>query len=233
MKTEFRHEYKYLCSREQTAVLESRLQKLLRPDPHARDGRYQIRSLYFNTPDNDCFYENENGTDPRAKYRMRIYNCKASPITLERKLKCRGMTHKDAGPLTMEQAEALLAGKIPALTAGMDPMLRRMLTDMRLKAMRPTVIVQYERTPFIYGAGNVRITLDGQIESSRAFARFFRREIPLRPVLPEGRAVLEVKWDQFLPSYIYDSLQLEGMEWTSFSKYYVCRKYNVNGGAKA
>lgn len=234
MKAEFRHEYKYICNRDQLILERKRLEPLMRPDPHAGPkGSYLIRSLYFDTPDNACYYENEDGVDPRAKYRMRIYNCLDSPITLERKAKCRGMTHKDACILTRQQAQRLMAGFIPPLEAGMNPLLRKMLTDMRLHLMRPAVIVQYERVPFIHPIGNVRITLDQDIASSQAFDRFFSPDIPLRQVLPDQQDILEVKWDQFLPSYIYDQLQLEGLQWTSFSKYYLCRRYNTHGGAKS
>lgn len=233
MQTEFRHEYKYLCTGDQLTIQRRRLEPLLQLDSHAQGGSYLIRSLYFDTPDNACFYENEDGVDPRSKYRLRIYDCREKPATLERKLKCRGMTHKDAAPLTREQADLLLSGRIPPPEEGMSPLLTRMLTDMRLRLMRPAVIVQYERIPFVYPAGNVRITLDCNLASSQAFGRFFSPDIPLRRVLPAGQGILEVKWDQFLPSYIYSSLQLEGMQWISFSKYYLCRKYNIHGGAKS
>lgn len=234
MKADFRHEYKYLCSYDQLVLERKRLEPLLRPDPHAgAAGSYQIRSLYFDTPDDTCYYENEDGVDPRSKYRMRIYNCSGGLIHLERKSKCRAMTHKDACRITKEQALALIAGKIPPVAGEGSQLLRKMLTEMRLRVMRPAVIVQYERVPFVHPMGNVRITLDQQIASSQAIDRFFSPDLPLRRVLPGQQGILEVKWDQFLPSYIYEHLQLEGLQWTSFSKYYLCRRFNTHGGTKS
>ncbi len=231
MGTEYRHEYKYLCSALQLKVQEKRLETLLRADRHAGvHGTYLIRSVYFDTPDNACYYENENGVDPRSKYRIRIYNCSDARITLERKVKCRSMTHKDACPLTRAQCEEMLSGKIPALTPDMSPELTRMLTDMRLRGMRPAVIVQYERKPFVHPVGNVRVTLDMRISSSQSFDRFFDPDMPARQILANGQGVLEVKWDQLLPSYIKNQLQVENLQWTAFSKYYLCRKYNNHGG---
>ena len=174
--------------------------------------------------------ENENGTDPRAKYRLRIYNASDRRISLERKAKLRGMTHKDAALVSRADAEALLHGQIPFPRPEHSPILRRMLTDMRLRVLRPKVIVQYSRTPFVLDTGNVRITLDEQLASSRAIDRFFERSLPFRPVLPAGQGLLEVKWDELLPSWVSASLQLEGLQWTSFSKYYLCRIYNTMGG---
>lgn len=227
----FRHEYKYLCSPAQLLVERTRLESLLRPDPHAGpDGRYEIRSVYFDDPDDTCLQEKESGSDLRAKYRLRIYNVSDRRISLERKAKVRGMTHKDAALVSRDTAEALLEGRIPFPRQADSPMLRRMLADMRLRALLPKVIVQYVRTPFVLDVGNVRITLDEHIASSQAIDRFFGGELPLRQILPSGQGILEVKWDELLPSWIYRSLQLDGLQWTSFSKYYLCRTYNTMGG---
>ena len=229
--TEFRHEYKYLCSGDQLLIEETRLRSLLRPDPHAgADGRYSIRSVYFDDPEDGCMRENEDGTDPRAKYRLRIYNGSDARISLERKAKRRGMTHKDAVLISRAAAEALLDGRIPFPGPADPPLLRRMLADMQLRVLRPRVTVQYVRTPFVHELGNVRVTLDEHIVSSQATDRFFENEVPLRPILPTGQGILEVKWDELFPSWLYQSLQLEGLQWTNFSKYYLCRKYNTMGG---
>lgn len=101
----------------QKAVLKLRAQGVLERDAHAgADGAYLIRSLYFDSPDDACFYENENGDDPREKYRIRFYNCDASRISLECKAKRRGMTRKTACPITRGQCERFMAGEIPSLT---------------------------------------------------------------------------------------------------------------------
>lgn len=229
----FRHEYKYLCTCDQLLVERRRLEALLKPDPHAGpDGSYLVRSAYFDDPWDTCLQENADGNDPRAKYRLRIYNGSDRRISLERKTKLRGMTHKDAELVDRGTAEQLLCGRIPFPGPADSPMLRRMLADMRLRCLQPKVLVQYRRTPFILEAGNVRITLDEQISSAQAIDRFFSSEIPLREVLPSQMGVLEVKWDALLPSYVYQALQLEGLQWSGFSKYPLCRNYNTMGGVR-
>ena len=66
-------------------------------DPHTnKERKYNIRSLYFDDYYNSCFYENENGTDPREKLRIRIYNCSSERITLECKRKEHGKTLKSS-----------------------------------------------------------------------------------------------------------------------------------------
>lgn len=228
----FRNEYKYLCTGDQLTVERSRLSSLLRPDPYAgKGGSYVVRSVCFDDPEDSCLLENEAGSDPRAKYRLRIYNGSDRRILLERKAKVRGLTHKDAIVLDRGDAESLLLGRIPFPRPEDNPLYRRMLVDMQLRVLRPKVIIQYVRTPFVLHAGDVRVTLDENIVSSGAVERFFGTDIPVRPVLPSGQGVLEVKWEALLPSWLYRSLQLEDLHWTAFSKYYLCRKFNTTGGA--
>ena len=93
--------------------------------------------------------------------------------------------------------------------------------------MKPKVIVEYDRVPYVYRLGNVRITLDKNISSSSRIEDFLEKEIPKRPVMPAGWHVLEVKFDEFLPDYIKSTLQLDSLKQTAFSKFYLCRKFNV------
>lgn len=231
--TEYRHEYKYQIDAMQKAVLRLRAQGILERDVHAgEDGEYLIRSLYFDTREDRFYYENEDGVDPREKYRIRIYNCDSGRITLECKAKARGMTKKTACPITKDQCERFMEGVIPEPEERISARQAVMFGRMRLLNLRPVVIVQYTRAPFVGEAGNVRVTFDDAISSSNAIGDFFREDIPLRSVLPAGGSILEVKWDELLPSFIRGQLELDSLQWTAFSKYYLCRKYNCYGGVR-
>lgn len=221
----FRHELKYLISNAETAMLKARLPGLMPLDAHAGNGGYRIRSLYFDDYDDRCLLENENGTDPREKYRIRIYNHSVSRITLECKRKERGMTHKSSCPLTLEQTEELMAGRPLSNVGQLPPLLRKFTAEMLIYRLRPVVIVEYDRIPYVYRDGNVRITLDTNISSSRDGMGFLDAEIPRRPVMPLGLQLLEVKYDAYLPDFIYQSLQLSGLRQTAYSKYAICRRY--------
>lgn len=209
--------------------MESRAEAILQRDRHTSQsgpyaGIYNIRSLYFDDARNTCYYENENGTDPREKFRIRIYNHSDSRITLELKRKQHGKCLKSSCPLTREQCQVLITGG--CLPEGNDypPLLQKLLLQIRTRGLRPVVIVEYDRTPFIYPAGNVRVTLDRNISASTQCRDFLRDTIPLRPILPAGQHILEVKWDELLPDFIARSLSLDKLQWTSFSKFYLCRK---------
>ena len=229
MKTErnrFRHEYKYIISALEISEVKNRLNHLIPADNHAGfDGIYSIRSLYFDDYDDRCLRENEDGTDPREKFRIRIYNHSDERINLECKRKERGKTHKTSCRLTREQTEALMQGKILPDIASQPPLLQKLTMLMLTRRMRPVVIVEYDRFPYVYKNGNVRITLDTNIRSSSAVEQFLEAQIPTRPVLGVGHQLLEVKYDEYLPDFIYRSLQLHSLRQTAFSKYYICRKY--------
>ena len=222
----YRHELKYQVTDAELQMLKMRIRHLLPLDSHvAKTGSYLIRSLYFDDYDNRCMKENENGTDPREKFRIRIYNGSGSKITLECKRKERGKTHKTACPLTLEQTKLLMAGKPLPDIGQQPPLLRKLTFQMITRRLRPVVIVDYERIPYVYKNGNVRITLDTNIASSSAVETFLEPRISGRPVLPAGQQLLEVKYDEYLPDFIYRSLMLPNLRQTAFSKYYICRKY--------
>ncbi len=224
--SKYRHELKYQISDAQVQMLKNRINHLVPADSHAgENGVYTIRSLYFDDYDNRCLRENEDGTDPREKFRIRIYNHSDERITLECKRKERGKTHKTACPLTREQTVLLMQGKILPDIAAQPPLLQKLTMLMMTRRMRPVVIVEYDRIPYVYKNGNVRITLDTNIVSSCAVEKFLEERIPARPVLAAGQQLLEVKYDEYLPDFIYRSLQLHSLRQTAFSKYYICRKY--------
>lgn len=221
----FRHELKYPISAAQVEMLKSRLNGILSLDAHAEGGSYRIRSLYFDDYDDRCFYENENGVDPREKFRIRIYNGSTERISLECKRKERGKTLKTACPLTLEQTMLLMEGVPLENISEQPPLLQKLTARMLTTRMRPVVIVEYDRVPYVYRLGNVRITLDTNISSCSDVKRFLEPDIPRRPVMPMGQQLLEVKYDAFLPDHLYRSLSLSNLSQTAFSKYYLARKY--------
>ena len=224
----YRHELKYVVSGGELELLKNRINHLLLPDIHSdAGGMYSIRSLYFDDYNNRCFYENENGTDPREKFRIRIYNHSTERIMLECKRKEHGKTLKSSCKLTLEQTKALMSGATLPDIAGQSPLLRKLTLQMLTQRLHPVVIVEYDRIPYVYKDGNVRVTMDMNISSSRAVQSFLDDTIPKRPIMPLGQQILEVKYDEFLPDFIYRNLQLNNLKQTAFSKYYLCRKYSL------
>ena len=80
---------------------------------------------------------------------------------------------------------------------------------------------------FVYDFGNVRITFDRNIGSTSELDSFFDENLMLRPVLPSGKHILEVKYDELLPDFLYNVMNLGSLQRTAFSKYYLCRKFTI------
>lgn len=226
----YRHEYKYVSPEIILATLEKRARAVLAPDPHAgKNGGYSIRSIYFDDIYNTCYHENENGTDPREKFRIRIYNCSAERISLELKQKENSKTLKLCCPISKEDCEIIMDGKIPRIQAESPYLMKKLVSKMQYSGLKPVCIVAYERVPYIYKIGNVRVTFDRNIRSSSDIQGFFNRTTAFRPVLEKNVNMMEVKFDELIPDYISSILQTGMLRQTSFSKYYLCRKYNLHG----
>lgn len=225
----YRHELKYMCSASQLAIIRNRLKNILSIDKHAENGQYSIRSVYFDNYENRCYYENENGTDPREKFRIRIYNASANRISLECKRKERGKTYKTACIISREKFDSIMNGGLISHINENNELLRKFTVLMKTQMFKPVVIVEYDRTPYVYHDGNVRITLDMNIRSSNDFKSFFESDLATREILPKGQHLLEVKYDQFIPDFIKEALQIGDLQRSTFSKYYLCRKFSLGG----
>lgn len=222
--TEYRNEWKYICTEIDLEILRRRIAPLMPLDKNQKgQSCYNIRSLYFDDEADSCFYANTEGLDHRKKFRIRIYNRSSQRIRLEIKHKVHGLTRKESCALTEEQCRTLMRGELLPIR-GEDPKpLRDLCLAMRTKRMRPVEIVEYERTAYVYPVGNVRVTFDRNIAGSKFVEKFLDEDLPLLPVLPVGQHVLEVKHDELLPSFLASAIDTGRLEQTAFSKYYLCR----------
>lgn len=220
---EFRHEYKHEISRMDMLVLRQRLRAVAQIDPHAPGGRYQIRSLYFDTPSDRALREKLDGVSRREKFRIRYYNGDLSLIHLEKKSKLAGLCSKQIAALSASEAQAIVDGKLNWMPGSGRPLVQELYGKMRTQLLGPRTIVDYTREPFVYPPGNVRITLDYEIRTGLCCTDFLKPCI----TIPAGGApvILEVKWDTFLPGVIRNAIQLSGCRTQAFSKYAQCRIY--------
>lgn len=226
----WRNEIKYVCSNEELIQIESSISHICRLDSHAdENGMYRVRSLYFDDYQDTCFWENENGVAPRKKYRIRIYNENVDQIFMECKHKKRDMTKKDFCRITETECADLMQGKYWIFGNRQEPLLKYFSAEMALRAFRPKVIVQYERTAYIYHIGNVRITFDRNIAMCDMNKDFLKQRLAMRPVMPADYHIMEVKYNGLIPDFIYNALQVSDLRQTNYSKYYISRKMQYVG----
>lgn len=218
MQDGFRIEKKYIISLDTALVLRARIAPLMRMDAQAKSGAYQIRSLYFDTPDADAFREKMDGEADRCKYRLRFYNGNLGLIRLEKKEKIGDMTQKTQAIVSESVARAMQQGDYAALAKAEDPLCRTFYAEAKSQRLLPVAVVDYRRVPYTYRFDNVRITMDTQVYTGTP-GTFFSLMRPPFPVLENGAVILEVKTDDRIPAQISRVLETVPRQQQSFSKY--------------
>ena len=222
---QFRHEVKHEISNHDMLILRQRLRAVMQPDSHAVNGRYEIRSLYFDNLEDKALREKLDGVKIREKYRIRLYNHNHSMISLERKFKHGSLGYKTSASLTKEQAQAIADGDVEWMSRSNDEVILGFYTRIRNEGLKAKVIVDYIREPFIFAPGNVRVTLDYNIRTSMSCTDFLNPDCITVPI-KDSPCILEVKWDNYLPDVIRDAVQLDGRCSAAFSKYAASRMYD-------
>ena len=220
----YRHEWKHELNYLDLLSIRQRLQAVMEPDEHAVDGKYHIRSLYFDNLSDKALREKLDGVNRREKFRIRYYNRDPSVIHLEKKSKLSGLGTKFSASLTAEEAQKIVDHDIDWMLASELPLVQELYCKMRCQGIRPKTIVDYTREPFIYAPGNVRVTFDYDIRTGLSCTDFLN---PDCITVPAGDApiLMEVKWDEYLPDIIRDAVQTPGRHAAAFSKYAQCRIY--------
>lgn len=220
----YRHEWKHEINISDMFAIRQRLQAVAYTDAHAVNGSYEIRSLYFDNLSDKALREKLDGVNKREKFRIRYYNGDTSLIHLEKKSKIGELGTKDSSVLTKEDAQAIVDGNYVWMAQANDPLIKELHYKITTQQLRPKTIVDYTREPYIFSAGNIRITLDYNIRTGLLCTDFLNPECI---TIPAGDApiILEVKWDAYLPDIIRDAIQLGSRHTCAFSKYAACRIY--------
>ena len=221
---EYRHEIKHFINRTDALAIKTNLRAVASLDSHAGpDGTYRIRSLYFDDLNNTALWEKLDGVNERRKFRIRYYNENLDFIKLECKMKRDSVGCKLAETLTQDELRRIMRGDIAWMATSGRPLLVTLYVEMKAKGLRPRCVVEYMRMPFVYGPGNVRVTIDWNIRTGPPdqFMDPFGLTLPV-----EGDPMLlEVKWDEYLPTVIRRATALKSRGPTAFSKYAACRIY--------
>ncbi len=222
---QLRHEVKHEIANTDLLLLRQRLRAVMQYDSHAENGIYTIRSLYFDNVDDKALRDKTDGVRIREKYRLRLYNFDRNFIKLERKFKTGSLGYKQSVSVTAQQAQAIADGDIEWMKKQEDELFRQFYFGLRQDGLQAKVIVDYDREPFVFPAGNVRVTLDYNIRTGMKCTDFLNPDCLTVP-LANDPAILEVKWDQFLPDVVRNAVQLDSRRNGAFSKYAACRMYD-------
>lgn len=221
---DYRHEVKHVITAGDAAAIRTNLSAVAHLDPHAKEkGYYRIRSLYFDDPMDTALHEKLDGVNERRKFRIRYYNDDLGYIMLECKMKRDGVGCKPQERLTLEETEKILRGETGWMVRSGRPLLAALYVEMKTRRLAPKTVVEYKRVPFIYGPGNVRVTIDWAIRTGQP--KDFLHPDGLTLPIEDDVMLLEVKWDEYLPGVIRKAAALKSRTPSAFSKYAACRVY--------
>ncbi len=232
LRNQFRHEYKYLISPYEYYILRSRLVPIMYKDPHANSKNgYHIRSLYFDDVYDSALNEKGAGIYQREKFRIRVYDKSDEIIKLERKGKYGNHIFKESSPLTLKEYYSILNGRPGFLLQSGDPLKKLFYAKIKTDLLKPVVIVDYYRDPFIYPVSDVRVTFDKKISTVDGSLDIFDFDSHIEiPSEVYKNVVMEVKFNNILPDVVRDMLHVATSS-QAVSKYVLCRlaleKYNL------
>lgn len=223
----FRHELKYEIGYAEYLSMRSRLRAIMKSDCHTgEEGVYYVHSVYFDNYQDKNLAEKINGYPYREKFRIRYYNDDLSFITLEKKIKKNNLCRKVSASITKEEYRKLMTGEKEWMRNHEEPLVQELYAKMKYQSLRPRVMVSYKREPYVYAAGNVRITFDSEIRSSLFENDFTSMLSPGIPATDRpGTMLVEVKYDGFIPDVIWKSIQCGTLRQEAFSKYGICRRF--------
>jgi len=224
-KTKYRHELKYFINFHEYTYLKSRLESSLSLDKNALESKeYHIRSLYFDDMYQSAEKEKESGDENRKKYRIRIYNLEDKLIRLEKKIKNGSMTQKISKTISRDEYEKIFSGEYTFLLEKKDKFFSTFYAELRMNLLAPVVVVDYDREAYTYEAGNVRITFDKYLRTGLGPLDIFDEDMSTKHIFEDQVMILEIKYDDFMPSFIRNLLQISRHDISAISKFLLCKK---------
>lgn len=202
-----RYERKYVISVRDFVLMERRLAMLMHKDPHCAAGPYQVRSLYFDTLEDDALQDNLAGVWNKQKLRLRTYNLASGPFMLEYKCKTGELGTKMKLTVTRQEAEQLVMGRFDFLGDKNDRLAAELFATVKMDCFLPRTVVDYRRIAYVEQLNDTRVTFDDNVAACQSTRDFFSENLPLVPLMPPDKGVLEVKYNGFLPSVVEQALE--------------------------
>ena len=134
----FRHEIKYIISYSEFLYLRKKLDDLLEIDRNQLG--YMIRSMYFDSINDDDYYEKLSGEVNRKKIRLRIYDKEGGLVKLEIKQKYDIHQLKESLVINKQEAQKLIDGEYSFLLDYNNDIANKIYTIMTEGYYRPKVI---------------------------------------------------------------------------------------------
>ena len=223
-----RHEVKYLISDADYYKFDSVFKQMLLSDKNNGLYGYFIRSLYFDSRNNDDYLQKINGEEVRKKIRLRIYDVDTLIVKLEIKRKINLNQVKETINISKDDAKALIKKDYSVLLKYTEKTASTIYNIMILGQYEPVVVVDYIRKAYIHKENSIRLTLDSDIKSNETNFDIFSEKLLMKPISDYYTPVFEVKYNNNLFSWITSLISGRDIILTSFSKYCNSRSFYEN-----
>lgn len=222
----YRNELKYFLNYSEYQLIRIRLNGVMKQDQNVGDnGQYSVRSLYFDDYYNSAYRQKKMGVLNRQKFRLRIYNYSNKFIRLERKIKNDRYVYKQSSVLTTTDVKNIIRGDYDFLLKRKDELSKVLYYEFTAKNLRPRLIIDYEREPFISEFGDIRITFDKNVRVGMGKFNLYDSKMSMVETLESGNLIMEVKYTRNLPNYLKRLLPINKTEHVAASKYVMgCEK---------
>lgn len=197
-----RKEIKYVVSQERFLMLKNTLDKVLERDRHGEGGRYMVRSQYYDSMWDQDLHDNLDGVAEKRKIRLRIYSIDTETVNLEYKCKSNTDGQKRGFLITRTEAKLMEQRSYDWLLKYENELALFLYAKMTQNVYIPKTIVEYQRLAYTNPISDVRITFDTNVRGSQYPYGLFEKIPQYVPLMKEDVGILEIKYNQFLPTPI-------------------------------
>lgn len=225
-----RYEFKYVVPLEQRLIIEDQLQHFMRFDDFISNRpkhQYLVRSLYFDSPTSQAFYEKIDGIKERRKYRIRTYSQNQDstvPLFLEEKGRHNQRTFKHRIKIDPLDYRQLIRGENVLELVRRYPdanMVGRFVRAYLNLQLQPKVLVDYARRPYVSDYDvYFRVTFDQKLQATPSNSLFPASESQMRSCVA-GSSIIEVKFNRRIPAWFHRIIQTSQLRRVSISKFVV------------
>ncbi len=202
-----RKEIKYLVPIEKMSHLKSIFDNILERDKHGINGTYLVRTQYYDTLEDDDLFDNLSGIIEKKKIRLRTYFEDESTFKLEYKYKYNTDSTKYSLIITRDEAVLMENHKYDFLLNKKSELALFFYYKLLEGCYRPKTIVEYNRLAYIYPVSRVRITFDTNVRATAYPYGLFDERLNTFPIVSPDIGVLEVKYNECLPSSLKHILE--------------------------
>ncbi len=223
-----RYEFKYFLRTDICKEIINHVKHFMTLDKFAnkfKKKNYFVRSIYFEDSTNSNFEDKINGYRIRKKFRLRQYDqdLKSNPLFLETKGRNLERTykrrvkidHNDLDLINNSKSINILLNKYPN-----SQTIREFVFEYHKKKLKPKIVIDYARKPFINNYGlYFRLTFDQNLSCINLENKLNNIQTNQKIICKAGFTILEVKFERSIPLWFHRIIQTYNLRRESISKF--------------